>query len=935
MKRFILIQLLIVLAVSGLFAQGTIRGVVVDGDNQEALIGAVIQVEGTSIAALTDIDGAYSIQVPAGTYTVNHTYVGYQAKGVSDVVVEDGDVISLDIVSLGTGAEAIDAVVITYSVQKNTEAGLLNYQRESTKILDAVSAQSIAKTGDGNVAAVVKRVPGVTIEGGKYVYVRGLGDRYSKSILNGMEIPGLDPERNTVQMDIFPSNIIDNIVVYKTFSPDLPGDFTGGMVDVSTKDFPLEKEFKISSSLGFNTETTFQDDYLLYESNFSDAFGLGKSDREIPIPLDYDFAEDQGISQRDFENVQAFNNRAQPVATDNFFNTNLALSYGNQYDVGESSTFGFIGAISHTNSYNNRPNWVRDDLLLVNGSAGAVDSANGQFSAGSAGLSEGLLNGLLGLALKNDNNSYSLKAMHTRAGEKSVLSRDIDLLEQDFNVPSQNTALGYYQRDITNLILSGDNYFGDKELNWSIAGTTTNVDNPDLVQTNMFKPNNIVFNSNSVYSREWRELSDENLSAKVDFTNPFTLAGRDSFVKVGALGNYRTRDFIIFNASAASIGTTAIPDQNLDNILADQFLAGPNQAQGFTITNFDPSALNQFDADSQILAGYAMTDLQLTDKLEFIGGARVENFVMNYTGEINTDTGREFFDGETLNETELLPSANLVYELKDFMNLRASYNRTLARPSFKEKSATTIFDPIQAQFFNGNIDLTQSLIDNFDLRWEYYFTDTELVSFSPFYKKFDKPIEIIAITASDVQPRNQDEADVFGFEFELRKDFTFIDPSLEGLSFNGNFTYVDSKIDLTPEEIIKYQSTTIVAPSERTLLGQSPFSVNAGLDYRTPNSGFEGNLSYNVKGETLSIVGIGLTPNVFEDPFHNLDLKVAKSFGSKYASKISLTARNLLNDNIEYFYEFDDEEKGTFNSFDVGQTFSLGYSINLAASDNN
>lgn len=908
---------------------GTIRGILIDEETQEPLIGGTVTIDGNSGGAITDLDGAYSIQLPEGIYSVVHSYIGYQDKVISEVEIVDGEVNALGNVSLGIGGEGsdIEAVVVTAFVQKNSEEGLLNFQRESTKILDAISAQAIAKTGDSDVAAVVKRVPGVTIEGGKYVYVRGLGDRYSKSIINGMEIPGLDPERNTVQMDIFPSNIIDNVVVYKTFSPDLPGDFTGGMVDVITKDFPLEKELNFSTSFGFNSVATFADEYLLSETSFADQLGFGKSDREIPIPLGYDFGSISNVTDSDLEMTQRFNTIAQPTTESNFLNTNFAFSYGNQFDLSEEKRLGIVGSVSHNNSYNFRPRFLRQDLLLLNNSNGDIDTDNSIVSDGVSGSAEGILNGLIGASVKGNNSSYSLKLMHTRAGENSSLLTDVDRNEQGSLRPFQVTNLGYFQRQITNVVLDGENYFDEKELTWTLSGTATNVDNPDLARTDLFNDGGLSFGSNSAYTREWRELADKNANAKVDYKHPISLglSNKESFLKGGLFTNYKTRDYGIFVASVSGLGSPSLPGEGIDYILEDEYLAGPEQSQGFAL-RFDQSGYNTFKADSRLLAGYFMGDIYLNDRLQFIGGARVENFAMNYDGRVR---GVGNIDEETLNETELLPSANFVYELKDYMNFRASYNRTLARPSFREKSGASILDPIQGRFFNGNIDLTQTLIDNYDVRWEYYFDHKEVVSISPFFKNFDKPIEIIALDQTNLQPRNQDEAQVYGFEFELRKDFAFINEGLENLSFNGNFTFVQSKINLTPEELTKYSTTTVDAPEDRTLLGQSPYSINAGIGYQETNTGWDANVSYNVKGKTLSIVGIGLVPNIYEDPFHNLDLKFSKSLGQSQKSKVSLKVNNLLDDNIEYFYEFDDQKKGVFSSYDIGQTLTLGYSLNL------
>ncbi len=909
---------------------GIVRGVVMDEESQEPLIGGVVQLEGTGLGAVTDFEGTYSIEAPAGTYSVIHTYVGYQDKVISEVEVIEGEVNSLGQINLGFGdGNELDAVVVTAYVQKNSEEGLLNYQRESTKIVDAVSAQSIAKTGDSDVAAVVKRVPGVTVENGKYVYVRGLGDRYSKSILNGMEIPGLDPERNTVQMDIFPSNIIDNIVVYKTFSPDLPGDFTGGMVDVITKDFPLEKTFNVSASLGFNTETTFNDNYIGFDDNsFTDIIGFGNKDREVPVSAD--FNPQNASRSAIFDATDQLNKSAAVTPQENFLNQKLSISYGNQLNIGKNQ-LGFTAAVNYKNNYSQNSNWIRNDLFFSNDIA---DLSQSELRAGSVAGNDGLLNGLLNTAFKFERGKVGLKLIHTRTGENNVSQRIFD--DQFDDQVFDESIIDYFQRSISNGVLRADFYLGEDQdivLDASVAGTISEIFNPERTNTSMFvdpTDNSFTFASNSEFKKEWRELTEDNYNGKVNVELPiFRERSLESKLKFGGGYNYKERFFEPFQIEIApsnffDASLSKIPNNDLDLILLTENIVTETE-DGYGINTVQIDEENKFDADMSITAGYLMADHQFTDKFKFIGGLRVENAIMNFDG---FEAGQPLAL-ETLNSTQLLPSVNLVYELKDYMNLRGSYNRTLARPSFKEKSELNIFDVILNQFFIGNLDLVETEINNYDLRWEYYFDATEMISISPFYKQFTNPIEMSFINSLNVTPINKDEADVLGFEFELRKDFEFLGEGWENLSTNANFTFVDSNIDFTPNELLKYNNVDV--PNNRELVGQAPYTINTSFNYATPGSGWEGNLGYNVKGKTLTAVGFStVSHDVYEDPFHNLDFKLSKRFGGQDGrSKLSLTAGNLLNDNIEYVYEIRDIETGIFNSFDVGQTFSLGYSVDI------
>src|SRR5690606_34126866 len=287
MKLFTMIKsLLLILTLSlplvSLAQTGTIRGAVFDNATGEPLIGVTVQIEGTTTGAATDFDGKFEIKIDAGTYAIITSYISYATLRIENVAVTEGNVTVLDNISLKEDAEELQEVVVTAQAIRTSEEALLTGKRKSANLLDGISSANFRKIGDSDAASAVKRVPGVSVEGGKYVFVRGLGDRYTKSTLNGVDVPGLDPDRNTIQMDMFPTSIVDNIVVLKSFTSDLPGDFTGGIVNIDTKDFPEEKTFNISGSLGYNPAMHFNSDYLTYEGGKTDFLGFDDGTRDIP-----------------------------------------------------------------------------------------------------------------------------------------------------------------------------------------------------------------------------------------------------------------------------------------------------------------------------------------------------------------------------------------------------------------------------------------------------------------------------------------------------------------------------------------------------------------------------------------------------------------------------------------------------------------------------
>lgn len=259
--------------------RGTLRGVIIDAGTGEPIMGANVMIKNTSIGTVTDFDGNYTLKVADGIYDLKISALGYASLTIEKVTIIGKKVKSLDI-SLKSEDEQLEEVVITSSKRKNSASALMTMQKKSVKLLDGISSESFSKTGDSDVAGALKRVTGVSVQGGKYVFVRGLSDRYTKTTLNSVTIPGLDPDRNTVQMDLFPTNLVDNIVVYKTFTPDLDGDFTGGLVDISTKDFPRDKTFEINLGFGYTNNMNFNKDFTLYQQQKNDWLGFGNSTRD-------------------------------------------------------------------------------------------------------------------------------------------------------------------------------------------------------------------------------------------------------------------------------------------------------------------------------------------------------------------------------------------------------------------------------------------------------------------------------------------------------------------------------------------------------------------------------------------------------------------------------------------------------------------------------
>lgn len=914
--------------------KGTIRGTVIDDDNGETLIGVNILVKGTSIGTITDIDGNYSLPLEPGTYQVSFSYISYASKSVTEVVVLPNEVTELDL-RLAPESVAIAEVVVTAQAVENTETALLTIQKNSANMLDGISSQTFAKTGDSDAAAAIKRVTGVTIEGGKYVYVRGLGDRYSKSILNGMEIPGLDPERNTVQMDIFPSNVIDNIIVYKTFTPDLPGDFTGGMVDIKTKDFPLRQTFSVSASFAYDTETHFKDDFILYNGTKADAVAFGKNSRQLQFSKEYE--PDLNDAATAFANTNSLNKELDYMEMNNFLDQSYAFSFGDQIDGKNDSKWGYAGALNYKNTFSFRPDYEQSELRVIT----STNEAGYEYEklterTGRVGENEALWTAMATGAYKKNTNKISLKYLHTQTGERSATA---NYLYDYFNTQEAiETDLSYIQRMISNTILTGEHRVSDKlALNWGNAFTYTSIDQPDLSSSELvvIDGDTLFTSGSSNIDKIYRELNEISNNARVDLELKFDQwSDLESKFKAGVSSIYKARDFETYTMG---IGKSTNFNQHLNmisgslnQILATENLYSPTNDQGYVIRNVQVDPENRYSSTMSIMALYAMVEVPLAPIFKFTGGLRTEYTIMNYQGTDRLEGTP--IDDRVLDSWQFLPAANFVLHIMEEMNLRTSYSRTLARPSFREKSETIIFDPVEGTTFYGNLDLVETSIHNADIRWEYFFGRGEIFSLSGFYKKFLNPIEVEPLEnggTNNIKPVNREEADVYGFEVEFRKNFGFITEKLRGLTIGTNFTYVRSRIDLSEDQKEKYELVGAEVPNSRDLMGQSPYVVNASLGYSNIGSGSEVTLTYNMKGKTLALVGVGALPDIYEDPFHNLDFKFSQQLGKDKRGKISLAAKNLLGDNNKLYYEFLGEEAGIYRGYSVGREISLGFSYTV------
>ncbi|MBR9919462.1 MAG: TonB-dependent receptor [Bacteroidetes bacterium] len=955
MKRSLFWAAILLFAAIPAFAQkGTIAGKVIEAESGFEVIGGTVVISGTTVGTTTDLDGTYSLNLDPGTYTIDVSYIGFEKQQITDVVVKAGEVTPLDI-SLGEQAVELDLdITVTARAYRNTEAALVTIQKKSPVVLDGISAAQFKKSGDNDVASAVRRVTGVTIEDSKYVYIRGLGDRYTKITLNGAEVPGLDPNRNTVQMDLFPTNLIDNILVYKTFAPHLPGDFSGGYVDITSRDFPEQFTFSASASLGYNTLSTFNsENFITYPTGKTDWLGFDDGTRAVPEAVaNTDVIPEFSTGLNDLENAQeiasltrAFPNTWEMTNKSPFFNHSASLSIGDQKSL-FGKPLGLIVALTYNRSYSAYANGQYGIHELTGDVSTTSDLTTQLMLNENKATDEVLWGALMAATFKpSSNHKIGLTAMHNQSGTSVARSLEGRKFRDDPDDIFQTRTWQYLERGLSTFQLAGKHVIpgaNNFTIDWQSSLSLSTQEEPDLRYfTNRYVEEDDKYrikpSSDNVPTRFFRNMNQNNWHNRLDFSYPFSQwSGLSAEAKIGGAYITRFREFredrYNFNNQSFALGGPNPSQYFVEDNLIQVGDSGFDGISGVYLTdNYDPR--NNYDASQQSAAAYAMVDLPLSSRLRIITGARMETTTIQFKtfDEGTTLDNYPQLDGETdiLDNVDILPAVNLNYEITKDMKLRMAYSRTLARPTFRELAPLTTFAVDGGFLIVGNPELQRTLIDNLDLRWEVIAQGGEMISVSAFYKNFTNPIERTFNTEApntELTFRNVDEASLYGAELEIRKNLGFITAALTDFSLGLNFAYIYSQTTIDAEELSLIRALDPDAKDTREMFGQAPYIGNALLSYQN-QKGWQANLSFNIVGPRISVVTRGATPDYYQMPAPDLSFNISKKFADVFT--VRLSANNLLNTDYREIATYQGEEYPIL-VFPRGRTFSLGLSYNLA-----
>lgn len=900
---------------------GSLEGVVKDAKNGEALIGATVALIGQqTIGASTHIDGDFLLETAPGIYLLKIQYVGYKTKEIEGVVIVSNTKTPISIEMDTDNDKTLSEIVIRSSAKKESINSLLTYQRNTNVVAQVISAEAISKSPDKNTGEALKRISSASLVEGKYLVVRGLGDRYNQAMLNGSLLSSTEADRKTFSFDLFPAGMIENIIINKAATPDMPGEFAGGLIQINTKEIPSENFLSIQVGTGFNSQTIGKDFYKSKGGKF-DWLGIDDGTRALPAAYpSRDAMAKLNTSERyalskEFNNNWTYNKKSAPlnasVQASGGFNTQLF-----------NKRFGGVFSFN----YNNQSTKTAYTRALY-AQSGTVQKILDYQEAGYA--NNVLWGALANFSMElNENNKISFKNIFNINSENNTLIRSGR--NNDYGADIHAYQLQFKStRFLTNQLI-GSHFLpkAQMKVNWTASYVNLNESVPDLRRMEYRKADGepeyiasvqALLPALSYASRFYSSLKDNIVMGNIDISKPFELLGHSHNIKAGYMVQNKRRMF-----TSRPIGMVD-GNSELLKISADKIFAEENFGPGkFNINELTDKDYD-YTAGSLLNAGYVMVQNAIGNKVNLVWGLRYEHFNQQVNGfrsnrptSINSSIG------------DFLPSLNLTYKLEQKANLRLGVSQTVIRPEFRELSPFAFYDFELLGAVRGNPDLKRTKITNLDVRYELYPRAGEVITIGAFYKKFTNTIEQFynetGVATSSYTFGNAPNATGYGAELELRKNLDFITPLLTPITFFANGSYIFNKVNFA---IVDLKGNEVKA--DRPMQGQSPYVINAGLQYDEGKTGTSITALFNVIGRRIFVVGNNQNPNIWEAPRPTLDLQIAQKL-LKNKAAIKLNVSNILNQKA-YFYQ-DKNENGRYDiSSDflrVSKLTGIGMSLSFA-----
>jgi outer membrane receptor protein involved in Fe transport len=904
-------------------ASQTVRvsGTVRDESNAITLPGIPVEVVGTGRTVYTDVDGRYVLDLPPGTYQLKVAMEGYQEKLVSLEVSANTRSVTADVGLMMakfaetvtvTAAAPLDAVTSSQAVQ-------LIERKNAQVITDNLGAQEMRANADSDAAAAMSRVTGLSVVDNQYVFVRGLGERYSNTTLAGAVIPTTEPDKKVVPLDMFPASLLDSVQVNKSYSPDRSAEFAGGLVQIQPLKFPAQRvaDFYYGYS---RYETATGKSIPMSPIDGNDVFGYNSGARDLPSGIPSNKIVRRGIYTPDVgytaDEITAFgrsfdNSVWRPVTEDGAPGQNWGGVFGSRF-----GKLGVVGSVTH----NYKEQYVDEVRRFFR-----IAEADELEAVSDYRLQAGTQKAQMGIV---GNLAYQFAPSHRVSLENfySHSGRDEGRYFEGPNTDNaryyRNYRVQFIEEGLLSNALTGEHFFQDwnnSRIDWRINYAQATRDEPDLRET-LYEANlsssqqpvgnfNLADESQSGF-RMFNELNDDTIDVAANWSIFSTSGGRPTQFKFGAAYIERTRDFVSrrFRYVPVVLNKTDPPAPQFDPTLPPEQLYTTNNigtAFAFTETT---RPVDAYDGEQSTVSGYGMIDIALGTRSRLVAGARVERFDQT----VNTFDPFGLFVSTITSEnknTDVFPAVNFVQALTSSSNLRLSYSATVNRPEFRELAPFEFTDVVGNRAVKGNENLDRALIQNIDARWEVFPGARNVVAASAFYKYFDQPIERVVISGAQpiVTFQNADKARNFGIELEAAHALG------ENLFFSANYTFVDSEITLNPDQ------RTVQTSEVRPLAGQSKNLFNLTGEFTL--GGFMARALVNFFGDRISDVGANQAPDVIEEGRGSIDVVVGQRFGR---FNVRFSVDNLTDS--EYLFTQGIETQRLYN---LGRSYQLSFGMNV------
>ena len=965
---------------------GGLSGFVYDKDFEAPLPGATVTIVDTEQSATTSDQGNYLItEVPPGTYTVLINKSGY-VRQVEEVLISAGVLTELDAWLAGEFTDMEEFVVQDIlAAGAGTEAALLQLRIENPAIMDSISADLMSRAGAGDAASALRLVSGATVaDDGKTAVIRGLPDRYVSSQMNGVRLPSADENKRAVQLDQFPSAVIESIQVSKTFTPDQQGDASGGAVDVRLKGIPDETILQFKVTGRHNDQVRGRSDFLGYHGGKRNVQPTGPNNEGLP------WKGDVGVRREDADD----------------YDYKWSGAAGGKMELDSDVTIGGFASIFYEKDVSFFDNGVDDNWWVTTPGGPMVPQTiqgfpqDGDFKTRLFDVDQSTVTrqygGLATLGIETDRNYVGVTYLFTETEEDTTtLAEDTRGKEYFFpgydpndpmgdgNTPNTITAapyirtetLEYTERSTETLQLTGrhlldmdefqagDFTFLEPELDWTLSRSSADLDQPDKRQFGStwtapsfnpgFPPFIPPFTTDPLHQgfkpaanftlgnlqRIFKTIEEDSDQFSSNLKMPFEQwNGNQGSLKFGLFNDEVDREFD--QDTFSNFGDNSSFVGGFNDFWSAAF-PGEGDAHPISASLFDVD----YDGEQDLFAWYSMVDMPLNDEWTLVGGVRFESTdisIVNDPEEFATwfppgaGAPVELNPGDAdvdFSQDDYLPSIGLEYRPTEQVTIRTSYSETVARQTFKELTPIIQQEFLGGPIFIGNPDLQMSALKNYDVRVDYRPYEGSLLSVSYFLKDIDDPIEYVQRDAgfSFTEPRNYPEGEVKGWEFEVRQDIGHFWDFAEGFSVGANATFIKSEVTLPDDENELFKAPNIQAPQgKRDMLNAPEHLYNLYTTYDIESTGTQITLFYTVKGDTL-VAGAGTAdgnfiPSVYQKEFETLNLNISQRWGER--TTVQLQAKNITNPRIEEVYRDDVlQQDVTKTSFKRGRELSLGVAV--------